>query len=60
MFLSTFASMGIRRLKATSTEANKVLRCPQLVLGPVFSSCCRENGIKGKLHFTGNVLVGFP
>lgn len=57
MFLSTFASMGIRRLKATSMEANKVLRCPLLLLAPLFSSCCRENGTKEKLHFTGNVLV---
>lgn len=59
MFLSTFASMGIRRLKATSMEPNKVLRCPLLLLAPLFSSCCRENGTKEKLHFTENVLVGF-
>lgn len=59
MFLSTFASMGIRRLKATSMGSNKVLCCPLLLLTPLFSSCCGENGTKEKLHFTENVLDGF-
>lgn len=59
MFLSTFVSMGVRRLKATSMETNKVLHCPLFVLAPLFSSCCKENGTKDKLYFTENVLVGF-
>lgn len=40
-------------------EANKVLRCPLLLPASLFSSCCRENGTKEKLHFTENLLVGF-
>lgn len=59
MFLGTFASMGVRRLKETFIEANKVLHCPLLLLDTLFSSCCRENGTEEKLHFTDNVLVGF-
>lgn len=46
MFLSTFASTGIRSWKAVSTEAGKAPRCPLLLRSPLCCSCCRENGIK--------------
>lgn len=46
MFLSTFASTGIRSWKAVSTEAGKALRRPLLHRSPLRCSCCRENGIK--------------
>lgn len=46
MFLSTFASTGIRSWKAVSTEAGKALCRPLLLCLPLCCSCCRENSIK--------------
>lgn len=58
MFLSTFARTGRRRLKAASAE---VRQSPLLLLlAPLFSSCCRENGIKEETSFHTECSGWFP